>query len=114
MNPLQGAAFGKGFWPNSTQPGAVTLLSKWQPRKTLSAILATELGILTIRSCRQHCQACAPTTRMPASTLTRRKRATAVKAQAGTIPSGFVGTWTPRTEVGGLGMGILQKPLSSE
>ena len=42
----------------------------------------------------QLCQASAPIALMPASTLTWRRRGTAIKAPAGTIPARFIGTWT--------------------
>ena len=52
------------------------------------------LGILTTRRWRQHCQAWAPTARMPASILTWRMRGTARKALEGMIPAWFIGTLT--------------------
>ena len=84
----------KTLQPNSRQPGTVTPVSNWQPRNALSAMLTTETGILTIRSCRQHCHASAPTNLMPDATLTGRRRGTAAKAPSGTVSSWFMGTWT--------------------
>ena len=71
----------------------MTLLSNWQPRNALSAMLTAVAGSLTIRSCRQLCQASAPTTFMPDATLTWRRRGTAAKAPSGIFSSGLMGTW---------------------
>ena len=59
------------LYPNSRQPGAKTLFSSLQSRKALSAIPTTVVGNLTMRSCRQFCQASAPMSLMPDSTLTK-------------------------------------------
>ena len=56
-------------------------------------MLTTVTGSLTIRSCRQLCQASAPTTLMPDATLRWRRRGTAAKAPSGIFSSGFMGTW---------------------
>ena len=73
----------KALYPKSRQPGAKTLFSSLQSRKALSAIPTTVAGSLTMRSCRQFCQASAPMSLMPDSTLTCRRRGTPAKAPSG-------------------------------
>ena len=84
----------KALYPKSRQPGAKTLFNSLQSRKTLSEMPITVAGSLTMRSCRQFCQASAPMSLMPDSTLTCLRRGTPTKAPSGTISSGFKGTWT--------------------
>ena len=70
----------KALYPKSRQPGAKTLFSSLQSRKTLSEMPTTVAGSLTMRSCRQFCQASAPMSLMPDSTLTCLRRGTPAKA----------------------------------
>ena len=60
----------KALYPKSRQPGAKTLFSSLQSRKTLSEMPTTVAGSLTMRSCRQFCQASAPMSLMPDSSQT--------------------------------------------
>ena len=89
--------FAKALYPKPRQPGAETLFSSLQLRKALSEMPTTVAGKalsempttvagnLTMRSCRQFCQASAPMSLIPDSTLTCRRRGTPAKAPSGTI-----------------------------
>ena len=68
----------------SRQPGAKTLFRSLQSRKALSAMPTTVAGSLTMRSCRQSCNASAPMSLIPVSTLTCRKHGTPAKAHSST------------------------------
>ena len=81
---LQGAAFSKGL---------VAKLNTARRCDTVEQVAASEGIICNSYYRRGHCHASAPTTLMPAK-LTCRKRGAPVKAPSGTIPSGFMGTWT--------------------
>ena len=81
----------KALYPKSRQPGAKTLFSSLQSRKTLSEMPATVAGSLTIRSCRQFCQASAPMSLMPVYTDVSQAW-NPCKGPFGTISSGFMGT----------------------
>ena len=92
MHPLQGTAFREGL---------VSKVSATRSRDTVQLLAVTKDVIgnahhcgrqFDMRSCRQFCQASAPMSLIPDSTLTRRKRP--AKAPPGTISSGFIGTCT--------------------
>ena len=81
--------------------GLVSKVSATRSRDTVQLLAVTKDVIgnahhcgrqFDMRSCRQFCQASAPMSLIPDSTLTCRKRP--VKASPGTISSGFIGTCT--------------------